>query len=76
MSAIAEGQNIIKAQVEVVEPLGAETHILASVGGDQTIVARVDSHARVAAGDQIELLADLGFLHAFDMESEANLRFA
>jgi multiple sugar transport system ATP-binding protein len=76
MSGITEGDNIIKAQVEVVEPLGAETHILASVGGDQTIVARVDSHARVVAGDQIDLLADLGFLHAFDMESEANLRFS
>jgi multiple sugar transport system ATP-binding protein len=76
MTAIEEGHNIIKAQVEVVEPLGAETHILASVGGDQTLVARVDSHAQVAAGDQIDLLADLGFLHAFDMESEANLRFS
>jgi hypothetical protein len=39
-------------------------------------VARIDSHARVVAGDQIDLLADVGFLHAFDMESEANLRFA
>jgi multiple sugar transport system ATP-binding protein len=75
-TAIPEGSNVIKATVEVVEPLGAETHILASVGGDQTVVARIDSHARVAAGDQIELLADVGFLHAFDMESEANLRFA
>jgi multiple sugar transport system ATP-binding protein len=75
-SKIAEGQNVIKALVEVVEPLGAETHILASVGGDQTVVARIDSHARVAAGDNIELVADLNFLHAFDMESEANLRFA
>jgi multiple sugar transport system ATP-binding protein len=74
-TAIPEGNNVIKATVEVVEPLGAETHILASVGGDQTVVARIDSHARVAAGDQIELLADVGFLHAFDMESEANLRF-
>ena len=75
-TAIPENQNVIKANVEVVEPLGAETHILASVGGDQTVVARIDSHARVAAGDQIDLLADLKFLHAFDMESEANLRFA
>jgi multiple sugar transport system ATP-binding protein len=75
-TSIAEGHNVIKATVEVVEPLGAETHILASVGGDQTVVARIDSHARVVAGDQIDLLADVGFLHAFDMESEANLRFA
>jgi multiple sugar transport system ATP-binding protein len=42
-TAIAEGDNIIKATVEVVEPLGAETHILASVGGDQSIVAKVDA---------------------------------
>ncbi len=75
-SQATEGENIIKAQIEVVEPLGAETHIIASVGGDQTVVARVDPHARVAAGDQIELVADLNFLHAFDLETEANLRYA
>jgi multiple sugar transport system ATP-binding protein len=75
-TAIAEGGNIIKATVEVVEPLGSETHILASVGGDQSIVAKVDAHAQVNAGDEIELLADLGFLHAFDLETEDNLRFA
>jgi multiple sugar transport system ATP-binding protein len=74
-TAIPEHENIIKAQVEVVEPLGAETHILASVGGDQTIVARVDAHARVKAGDSIDLLADLKFLHAFDLEHEHNLRY-
>jgi multiple sugar transport system ATP-binding protein len=74
-TSITEGQNIIKAQIEVVEPLGAETHILASVGGDQTVVARISSHARVKAGDQVELLADLDFLHAFDLETEDNLRF-
>ncbi len=74
-TSIPEGQNIIKAQIEVVEPLGAETHILASVGGDQTVVARISSHAKVRAGDQVELLANLDFLHAFDLETEANLRF-
>jgi multiple sugar transport system ATP-binding protein len=76
MTTIQEGDNLIKALVEVVEPLGAETHILANVGGDQTVVARVDPHARVKAGDHVDLVADLDFLHAFDMESEANLRFA
>ncbi|HZW26869.1 MAG TPA: TOBE domain-containing protein, partial [Trueperaceae bacterium] len=74
--SIAEGENIIKATVDVVEPLGAETMIIASVGGDQSIVARVDPHTRVRAGDQIELVADLQFLHAFDLETENNIRFA
>ncbi len=72
---IPEKQNTIKATVEVVEPLGAETHILASVGGDQTLVARVDPHARVQPGDNVDLLVDLDFLHAFDLDTEANIRY-
>jgi len=75
-SKIVENENIIKAEVEVVEPLGAETHILASVGGDQTLVARVDPHANVRPGEKIELLADLDFLHAFDLEVENNIRYS
>ena len=73
---IEENDNVVKATVEVVEPLGAETHIIASVGGDQNVVARVDPHANVQAGDTIELLCDLDYLHAFDMDGEQNLRFA
>lgn len=73
---IEENDNIVKATVEVVEPLGAETHIIASVGGDQNVVARVDPHADVKAGDSVDLLCDLDYLHAFDMDGEQNLRFA
>ena len=73
---IPEGDNVIKATVDVVEPLGAETMVIASVGGDQSIVARVDPHTNVRAGEQLELLADLQYLHAFDLESEDNLRYA
>ncbi len=72
---IPEGDNVIRATVDVVEPLGAETHVIASVGGDQSIVARVDAHANVKPGDSVELLARLGSLHAFDMENEKNIRF-
>ncbi len=74
--SIAEQDNVINATVDVVEPLGAETMVIASVGGDQSIVARVDPHTSVRAGDNIHLLADVQHLHAFDMESEDNLRFA
>ena len=75
-TSIEEKDNVVKARVEVVEPLGAETHIIASVGGDQNVVARVDPHAPVSAGDDIELLVDTAFLHAFDMKEENNLRYA
>ena len=72
---IPEQDNIVNATVDVVEPLGAETLIIASVGGDQSVVARVDPHTRVKAGDNIQLVVDLQYLHAFDMETENNLRF-
>jgi len=73
---IEEGDNTIQATVEVVEPLGAETHVIASVGGDQTIVARVDALAPVSMGDQITLLAKPNEIHAFDLETEENIRFS
>jgi multiple sugar transport system ATP-binding protein len=75
-TSIEERDNAVRAKIEVVEPLGAETHVMASVGGDQTVVARVDPHAPVNAGDEVELLVDQSFLHAFDLENEDNLRFA
>src|SRR5690606_10782942 len=73
---IPEQDNAITATVDVVEPLGAETMVIASVGGDQSIVARVDPHTTARAGDNIKILADPAQLHAFDMETEENLRFA
>ena len=75
-NSIPEQDNLVNATVDVVEPLGAETLIIASVGGDQSVVARVDPHARVKAGDDIQLVVDLQYLHAFDMETEDNIRFA
>jgi len=75
-SDIAENDNVIRATVDVVEPLGAETQIIASVGGDQSVVAKVDPHASVKMGDEVQLLADVNFLHAFDIETEHNIRFA
>ena len=73
---IEERDNAIQAVVEVVEPLGAETHVIASVGGDQSIVARVDAHAEVQPGQEITLLAKPSGLHAFAMDDdELNLRY-
>ncbi|MEM7736675.1 MAG: sn-glycerol-3-phosphate ABC transporter ATP-binding protein UgpC [Deinococcota bacterium] len=74
-TSIPEGDNVIKATVEVVEPLGAETVIIASVAGDQSLVARIDAHSHVQAGDSVDLLADREKMHAFGLEDERNIRF-
>ncbi|MCA9838341.1 MAG: ABC transporter ATP-binding protein [Trueperaceae bacterium] len=72
----AASGNAIKATIEVVEPLGAETIIIASVEGDQSLVARLGAHEGVKAGDQVELVADPDKVQAFDLDSEANIRFS
>ena len=66
--------NRIRAMVDVVEPLGAETHIIAKVGAS-SIVARVAPDVTAEAGEMIELVVEEDSLHAFDLENELNLRF-
>ena len=71
---IPEKDHSINSVVEVVEPLGAETVIIAAVGDDQ-VVARLDPHADVKANDKVRLIADPEKVQAFDLDSETNIRF-
>ncbi len=64
------GSNTIKATVEVIEPLGAETIVIASLEGDQSIVARVEPHTNVTVNGTVEFLANINKLHAFEMDGE------
>ena len=70
----AEGHTI-SATVEVVEPLGAETIVIASVEGDQSLVARLDAHINPEVGTPIELIADPAKVQAFGLEDEMNIRY-
>jgi multiple sugar transport system ATP-binding protein len=69
-TTITTGQNKFTGTVEVVEPLGAETDLIVDIGG-QSVVAKVDGHARVRPGDKVTLVADVERVHAFDLDSEA-----
>ncbi len=70
------GNNTIKATVEVVEPLGAETIVIASLEGNQSIVARVEPHAKVKVNEKVEFLANTSKLHAFELDKEElNIRY-
>ncbi|MFN4070773.1 MAG: ABC transporter ATP-binding protein [Thermus caldifontis] len=74
-TVIPEEENVIRGEVEVAEPLGAETEIHVSVDGT-VLVAKVDGHAPVKSGDRVELLADTSRLHAFDVESDGTIGHA
>jgi multiple sugar transport system ATP-binding protein len=72
---IPEGDNLIRARVRLVEPIGAETIIIGTVGEDN-LVARVDAEAAVRADDEVILLAKPNKVHAFDVQDEHNIRYA
>jgi len=62
----------LSALVEVVEPVGSETYVVARVG-DFALTARFPSRSGVRTGDRVELAFDPAHLHVFFGESGASV---
>ena len=84
----ASPDTVIKAFVEVVEKLGAETQIYCKldfkegeqiedatdvIGGSSNMVAKIDSRSNVGRGEVVELAIDARHIHIFDSETEMSL---
>ena len=67
--------NVVGASVDVVEPLGSETHIYLTVGTNQ-LTARVGPDVDVRVGTEITLSPNMDRVHYFDLETEASLNQA
>ena len=61
--------NVLKAKIEVVEPLGAETLLHAAIS-DQSFTAKVTPRTEAEAMQEMELVFDMNAMHAFDKETE------
>ena len=55
----------LPATVEAVEPVGVESFLHCTVGGER-IVMRVQGHSRASPGDRLEIAAGTDRLHFFD----------
>jgi len=71
-SEIGGGTARVGATVEIVEPLGNEVVVHASVG-EAFLVAKFDPHRAPKLGDRVDLVLELDALHLFDAETEARL---
>ncbi len=60
---------LIRAKVEVIEPLGSEIFLYLSAGGDSFVV-RVPHQYRTKLGDEVGFSVDLSKCHLFDVETE------
>jgi multiple sugar transport system ATP-binding protein len=63
---------LIKAKVEVIEPLGSEIFLYLSSGGD-SFVARVPHQYQTKIGAEVGFAIDLTKTHMFDIETEQAL---
>ena len=59
----------IEAEVEVVEPTGAETMVVVRIAGKE-VIARFESHATHAVGERVKLAVDMAKACLFDPETE------
>jgi len=70
--AVHDGPRI-PAEIEVVEPLGAEIYLYLRSGQDE-ITARVAPHLRFRPHDRIDLAFDAEKVHLFDGRTELAVR--
>ncbi len=61
------------ARVSLIEPTGADTLLLCSIGAKQDLCVRVSRHMRAAEGDLLTLRPRDGSLHLFHAESGQRL---
>lgn len=64
-----KNQRKIKATVQVVEPLGAETLITVNYDGT-TVTAKATGLVELDAGSEVKLILDMGHAHLFDGDGE------
>ncbi len=69
-----KGQRSLKLQVDLVEPLGAETLIHGRLQGlDQEIVVRLPGTPDVAPGGTVPIVVDQERFFLFDSDSDARI---
>ena len=69
---LEKATDIIEAQVEVTELMGAEIYVYMTIEGESAI-ARVDPSSTAEAGEPIEIAFDVEKIHIFDKETERTI---
>ncbi len=65
----AAPEAVVDTTVDITELMGAEIHLYITVD-DQIIVAKVSSHSKSRAGDNVKIAFDMERVHIFDKDTE------
>ena len=66
-------QDVVTADVNVTELLGADMHLYLIIGDDDNIIATVSARQQIKAGDRLKLAFDPAHIHIFDKETELTI---
>ena len=65
----ASVDNMIKANCEVIEPMGSEVYLHLNTG-KSPLIAKVGGHNRPAINQDMDLVFDMAKVHFFDKETD------
>ncbi len=66
-------EDIVTADVNVTELLGADMHLYLIIGENENIVATISARNQVKAGDRLKMAFDPSRIHIFDKETELTI---
>ncbi len=65
----AKPENTVRVKVDILEPLGNQTILHATLGND-TIVASIDPKTEANVGQEMDLVFDMSMMRAFDIQTQ------
>ncbi|MBU1863761.1 MAG: sn-glycerol-3-phosphate ABC transporter ATP-binding protein UgpC [Candidatus Omnitrophica bacterium] len=68
----ASDEFVVKARVEVVEPMGAEVYLTLTTGKSQ-FVARVSARDTVSVNQDLDLVFDMAKIHLFNVDTQETI---
>ena len=68
----ARPEDVVKADVDVTEMMGAETYLYLTIAG-KPFVARVNQRSTAKVGDNIDIVFDTNKIHIFDKDTELTI---
>ncbi len=65
--------DVVTADVNVTELLGADMHLYLIIGENENVVATISARNQVKAGDRLKMAFDPARIHVFDKETELTI---
>lgn len=65
----AKPENTVRVKVDILEPLGNQTILHATLGKD-TIIASIDPKTEANVGQEMDLVFDMSMMRAFDIQTQ------